>query len=137
MTEFWVGGVPQPKGSLRGIPSKNKDGTFRVVMKNDNPKTKEWQDLVSWHAKSEWKLMLSGAVRLSLFFAMPPPRDTLFEMEATRKPDLDKLVRCILDALTGIVYEDDCQVVTVLATKAWGETPGVRIQVEEIHARVA
>ena len=36
-----------------------------------------------------------------------------------KRPDLDKLVRGVLDALTGVCYRDDSQVVTLTAQKVW------------------
>lgn len=128
--ELAVPGTPQPKGSLKAIPAKNPDGTLRIAMKNDNPKTKEWQDLVSFHATSQMRGQkpYEGAVWLSMLFRITRPRTHFMKGGALRKdlleehvdkPDVDKLVRCILDALTGICYVDDCQVVTVTATKLY------------------
>jgi Holliday junction resolvase RusA-like endonuclease len=37
----------------------------------------------------------------------------------THKPDVDNLCKFVLDALTGLVYDDDSQVVRVIATKFW------------------
>lgn len=42
-----------------------------------------------------------------------------------RRDDVDKLVRAILDALTGIAFEDDAQVVELTASKAWADGRGV------------
>lgn len=36
------------------------------------------------------------------------------------KPDIDKLCRAVLDALTGILYHDDAQVVSLSASKRYG-----------------
>lgn len=36
------------------------------------------------------------------------------------KPDIDKLCRAVLDALTGILYHDDAQVVSLNASKRYG-----------------
>jgi crossover junction endodeoxyribonuclease RusA len=47
-------------------------------------------------------------------------------------PDIDKLARAVLDALTGIVYRDDRQVRDLLATKAYGEVPGVVVAVATV-----
>lgn len=47
-----------------------------------------------------------------------------------RVGDLDKLLRSTLDAMTGIVFADDCQVVTLYAAKRYalpGEQPGALI----------
>lgn len=57
-----------------------------------------------------------------------------------KRPDLDKLIRAILDALAGVgVYKDDGQVVNIQATKTYPNqdrwslsTPGVRVGVYRI-----
>jgi Holliday junction resolvase RusA-like endonuclease len=36
-----------------------------------------------------------------------------------KRPDLDKLVRAVLDSLTGVCYEDDSQVIRLRASKVW------------------
>jgi crossover junction endodeoxyribonuclease RusA len=70
------------------------------------------------------------AVEMSFFMprrAAEPKRTTPAH---TRKPDLDKLQRAILDSLTGIVFTDDSQVTRVTGSKrtaAIGEQPGVFI----------
>jgi Holliday junction resolvase RusA-like endonuclease len=53
-------------------------------------------------------------------------------LEKVTKPDTDKLIRSVLDALTGIVWTDDSQVVEILARKQFGIQPGVDIIIEEI-----
>lgn len=50
-----------------------------------------------------------------------------------RKPDLDKLTRQVLDALSGILFDDDARVVRLIVEKEFA-TPGhagVRIRVSE------
>lgn len=138
--EMTVPGEPQPKGSLKAIPAKNADGTLRIAMKNDNPKTKEWQDLISFHATSQMRgaRPIEGGVTISMLFRMTRPRTHFLKggelrsgllVEHVDKPDVDKLVRCVLDALTGICYVDDCQVIQVLATKLYHHQPGVGLVV--------
>ena len=48
----------------------------------------------------------------------------------TYKNDVDKLMRAILDALTGAVFVDDGQVVRVLGVKRFGDFERVEIRVE-------
>ncbi len=48
------------------------------------------------------------------------------------KGDVDNLAKGPLDALSGIVYEDDVQVLALLVKKRWaehGENPGVKIKI--------
>jgi Holliday junction resolvase RusA-like endonuclease len=58
------------------------------------------------------------------------------------KPDLDKLVRSVLDALTGTVIRDDSQVVGLIASKLYDDQghPGLMAQVTvltDAHGPVA
>ena len=47
----------------------------------------------------------------------------------TVKPDIDKLTRAVLDALTHHAYDDDCQVVSLNVVKLYGENEYIRINV--------
>ena len=50
-----------------------------------------------------------------------------------KKPDIDNCIKVILDALNGIAYEDDKQVVQVIAVKKWTEDiERVEFSLEEI-----
>ena len=49
----------------------------------------------------------------------------------TKKPDLDNLAKAVLDALNGVAYKDDCQIVTVLSKKNYAEAPYVRVIISE------
>lgn len=48
-----------------------------------------------------------------------------------RTGDIDNLVKPVLDAANGIIWQDDCQVVAIGATKKYGTMPGVDLQVEQ------
>ena len=49
-----------------------------------------------------------------------------------RAPDLDKLERAALDALTGVLYLDDRQVARLSADKSWGDIPGVDVRARRL-----
>jgi Holliday junction resolvase RusA-like endonuclease len=40
----------------------------------------------------------------------------------------------VLDGLTAVAYEDDCQVILIQTTKTYGDTEGVWINIEQIVA---
>lgn len=55
----------------------------------------------SWSKKKKWQTINEGA--------RPKVR-----------PDIDNIVKVVMDALNGVAYEDDSQVVEVKAVKAYG-----------------
>ena len=63
------------------------------------------------------------------FYFQRPKSTKKSIMDKVTKPDIDKLARAILDALTGIVFEDDSQVTTLVCWKGFGD-PRVVIQVD-------
>jgi crossover junction endodeoxyribonuclease RusA len=62
-----------------------------------------------------------------MIFTMMRPK-TVNRPEPSVAPDLDKLVRAVLDGLTAIAYRDDGQVVRLTAAKVYGVNPGVWVQ---------
>ncbi len=48
-----------------------------------------------------------------------------------KKPDMDNIVKVVADALNGVAYHDDTQVVKIVAKKAYSAVEGVHITVEE------
>ena len=49
----------------------------------------------------------------------------------TKKPDIDNIVKGIMDSLNGVIYHDDKQVIQLVAFKAYAEKPRVEVTVEE------
>lgn len=49
----------------------------------------------------------------------------------TTKPDIDNICKIIFDALNGIAYDDDSQIVLLTAEKKYGE-PRVEVTLEEV-----
>jgi len=49
----------------------------------------------------------------------------------TSKPDKDNLEKAIYDAMTGVVWMDDCQVVDGRLVKFYGDVPKVVVKVRE------
>lgn len=53
------------------------------------------------------------------------------EVLPLKKPDMDNIVKVVADALNGVAYHDDTQVVLVIAKKAYSAVEGLDITVEE------
>ena len=49
----------------------------------------------------------------------------------TSKPDIDNSVKSIFDALNGVAYHDDSQIVDLSVRKCYGETPKVEVVIDE------
>lgn len=54
------------------------------------------------------------------------------ELKPTKKPDADNIVKIICDALNGIAYKDDTQVVELEMSKIYGEQEKVIVEIQEI-----
>lgn len=46
-----------------------------------------------------------------------------------KKPDIDNIIKSILDALNSVCYPDDKQIVTIIAKKIYSDEPGLKINV--------
>jgi crossover junction endodeoxyribonuclease RusA len=122
-----VYGEPIPKGSTRAFVVGD-----RAVTTNANAKTKNWQNLISLAAQELTPDMIEGAVSMSVSFYLTRPKSVKRQYHTVR-PDLDKLLRCVLDSLTGIVFKDDSQVVVIAVEKSYAEgKPGVLINAWEV-----
>lgn len=81
-----------------------------------------------------------GPLRARIYFGLPIPKsetkaNKLLMIQRkvfpTKKPDLDNMAKAVLDALNGVAYKDDSQIVTVLSKKNYSETPYVRVIISE------
>jgi len=143
MVTFFVPGVPIPKGSAKGFYNK---ALGRVMIVQDNKeKQAPWASMIAVVAQEFFSKPIEGPVMVSLAFKMPRLKGHfgsgknagVLKASApiyhTVKPDVDKLERCIYDALTGIAWKDDCQVSVVAhKSKKYGDKPGCWIKISEI-----
>lgn len=126
---FQVHGLPVPQGSTRAwvlhgkpvITSSAKGlGTWRRLV----------ADVAQNYAPAEpWE----GPVGIELHFGLPKPKSAPKRRRVwpDKRPDLDKLTRAVLDALTYVVFADDSQVIEIVASKDYG-APGVVVDVRRI-----
>jgi Holliday junction resolvase RusA-like endonuclease len=136
--EFTVHGVAQQMGSKRAFVPK---GWTRPIITDSNRNLKTWQTLVAECAShaiqqlpaSQRELLVDG-VRLTVAFYLPRPKSLPKRVTAhTKAPDLDKLIRSLNDALSRVAFQDDAQVVDLVAMKRYtaaGGVPRVEVRVE-------
>lgn len=147
MTElyFMVAGVPRPQGSAKAfvIPAKG-DQKPRAVVTSDTKDLKPWRNAIAEEARKHCDRLFEGAAMIEVLFIMPRPKThwsargglkPSAPIWPTTRPDVDKLARAVLDALTGIVVGDDAQVVTLVGRKEYQVLPtsqtGVQVWVKE------
>jgi Holliday junction resolvase RusA-like endonuclease len=153
---FTVHGFPQPKGSTKAFTYRAKDKqtgqplvgkrgqpVYLAATTAANPKTKGWQSAVATGARLEMArlgltLVERGSITVEMTFYQPrPKRLKRGEIPPHNvKPDLDKLVRSVFDAMTGVVCRDDAQIVSILAAKGYaaesdgGRGPRVEVAID-------
>ena len=54
------------------------------------------------------------------------------QIRPTQKPDADNIAKSVLDALNGLAYADDKQIVTLVVDKYYDEEPCVHVKLIEL-----
>lgn len=150
MITFTVPGIPIPQGSMHSY------GKGRMVYRDD---LKPWRARVrAEYVRQVGTRTISGAAHIALEFAMPRPKHhygtganagrikpSYERAQHTVKPDLDKLIRAVADALTLDKGElkglprplgDDAQIASIEAWKRYvkpGELPGVLVSIRPAY----
>jgi crossover junction endodeoxyribonuclease RusA len=130
---FTVAGAAVPKGSMKAFGFKRGDGSVGAFVTSDNRNLKGWETNVRSAAQQQCQgQFFDGAVRLAVVFFLPRPQSLPKKVKHhVKKPDLDKLARAVKDALKGVLWQDDSQVVDLVARKAYATTqPHARIVVD-------
>ena len=111
MPEFGFGFVPtkrRPKFTRKGRaydPKANKSEARAI--------REAWEEQVG-----EWKSDGPIGVAIDVFRKLPNGRPKRVESESdTFKPDVDNIAKAVLDALNGVAFEDDSQVVRLRCSK--------------------
>ena len=125
--QFYVEGKTATKGSTRSFVRGE-----RVVTLADNASLGAWTQAARWAARQAGVGLVAKprAVKLVVTFMFVKPPSVKHRDCHTVKPDIDKLLRAVLDALTGIAYEDDAQVTAVDAKKCYGGIEQCVVEVE-------
>ena len=132
--EFEVLGPAAPQGSMRAFTINGK-----ARLSSDNKKTGPYRQECGWAARralGSREMPLFGKhvpVRIVIDFYFPkPPSAKKSRLFPSVPPDLDKLCRATFDALKGIAWVDDGQVVQVRATKLYAKMATTIVTIEEI-----
>lgn len=140
--KLWVPGdpvaQPRPKADNR------RGGFARIYTPDPKGRLKGWKRAIRGLARCEWReerARCAVSVSLEFMFSRPAsqmgtgrnagrPRPSA-PRHHRQRPDIDNLAKAVLDAMTGIVWADDAQIIELRITKRWAEKSGVLITVEE------
>ena len=134
----FVRGIIAPKGSKKGFVTTSKTGRQFVNIVDDNPKgLRAWEYAIRHVLQGAWPgPPLAGAVFVGLEFSFlrPPSVSAKKRPYPTVAPDGDKIERACWDALKGIAFRDDAQIVSWTGMKQYGEESGVKITIRPLEA---
>ena len=152
---FRVLGLPRPAGSKRSMvplnkrtrqPYRNESGGIIVNTVDDNPRSKDWK-LMVWASAHNHKpkQLIEGAVAVQFVFCFRRPKGHFGTgrnsgtLKATApkyhivKPDETKLSRGTEDAMTGVIWKDDAQVVHKNSAKRYDTWDGCIVTIQELQ----
>jgi crossover junction endodeoxyribonuclease RusA len=129
---FDVLGRPAPQGSKKSIGNNRFIEASKFLPAWRSAVRAAAEQVVSVYG---WE-PVSGPVEVELLFYLERPAS----IARTKRPypivppDVDKLARSCLDPMTGVIYDDDSQVIRLLAWKTYADNrePGVFVRVAEL-----
>jgi len=123
----------EPMGKQR--PRLSKFGTYTPT------KTVNYETFVKEMYVINRLPMLNGyiAANITAFYKIPKSTSNKKKEQMLnnlilpdKKPDVDNIAKIICDALNGLAYEDDKQIVSLKVNKFYGTEPRVIVQLEQI-----
>lgn len=136
MVNFSIETNPVPKGRPRFRRTKTFITTYTPK------KTLDFEGLVRKHSQEAMGPTepLETPVWIALYFRLPIPESYSKKRKEAclsgsekpiKRPDIDNLVKSVLDGMNGVVFKDDCQITVMHCTKTYSNVPGVNILVKE------
>lgn len=131
-----IPGAPQGKGRHRTRVIHPKAGGKAFATQYADPKTKAYEGVIKTLAMVEMagQEPIKGPVHLALISRILPPQSwPAWKREAAvrgqilpdTKPDPDNIKKAVMDGFNGVVWVDDCQVVSYVHRKEYHESPAV------------
>lgn len=136
---FTVDGVPVAQGRPRFAAAGGH------VIAYDPPKSKDYKRLIGYLAKRHAPIEpVLGPVRFSLKIFLPIPKSCSKEkhrqaeqgiIRPTKKPDVSNILKGVEDALKGIFYKDDSQIVEYGVIGKWySDKPRIEVAMEVLNS---
>lgn len=136
--KFTIEGKPQGKARARTFWN-SRMGKMQSITPEQ---TKSYEDLVRWSYKAAGgtyydKTPLNVSVRaiydIPVSFSKAMRKSAAEgKIKPCKKPDSDNIAKAILDALNGVAYYDDSQIVELTIKKEYGEAARVEVELNAI-----
>lgn len=140
--EFTVPGVPMGKQR----PRFKQEGKY--VRTYTPHKTVVYENLI----RMEYERQCSGvffqkdvpvSIEVTAYYGIPKStsKKKVWQMlswliRPLKRPDLDNVLKAVLDACNGVVFHDDAQVTDIRASKYYGDIPRVDVIISEAKERL-
>ena len=133
---FAIFGEPVPKGR----PRFSTRGKFPIAYTPEKTKTYETEVAMMAKAAMGASKALEGALEAFIYVTYAVPASyskkrseaCLSGLEKhTKKPDLDNVVKSVVDGMDKIVFNNDSQITSIHSTKVYGEVGKVEVLVRE------
>lgn len=135
--QFTIWTIPIPKGRPRFYKRGRFMGTYTPA------KTRQFEKLVRQEALvNQFNSPLDCAVAVKLKFFLPIPKSfskkkrqqaIAGELRPITRPDIDNLIKALIDPLNDIFFKDDRQIVSISAEKYCSDKPRIDIEISEVQ----
>jgi Holliday junction resolvase RusA-like endonuclease len=83
------------------------------------------------HLPDDW-IPVTGAVEVRIVFERQPLKGDPERVWKVSRPDTENLIKGTIDALTGVVFDDDDVAVVLLVAEVYGDADRITLQVNDI-----
>lgn len=132
---FFIPGKPRGKGRPR----------FSGGRAYTDEQTRAYEERIAWNYRriaGKFRFPDDVFLRVRVQQQMPVPQSASKARKAemleggtfpSAKPDLDNVVKAVLDGLNGVAYKDDARVVGIHSVKIYSDNPGVLVEVSRME----
>ena len=136
--QFIVEGKPQGKARARTFYN-SRAGKMQSITPE---KTKSYEDLIRWKYKAAGgkyygektlQVVIRAYYPIPKGFSKAKVNDAIErKLRPITKPDCDNIIKVVLDALNGVAYYDDKQVICVSCNKYYAQQGYLCVDINEI-----
>lgn len=141
MTRFVIDGKPQGKARARTFYNP-KLGRVQSITPENTVNYESWVKLCFQNQVTDKRWFDKEPLKMTIEAYFPIPASTtkrdreridLGQLWPTKKPDADNIAKVICDALNGVAYGDDTQIISLTVIKSFTEeNPRVEVYLKGI-----